>query len=160
MITRILLLTLATSVAALHAEDKPQGEAPKRERRGPDGPGERAFGGLTADEAKKVREAMQSIKDEPAVVAAREAARKAMGAIREAREAGKTREEMAPLAKAAREAGQAAMKAAGDAAVAKDPSLKPLLDKMQAARDRAGEDGPRGPRPERKRPEGAPKKDA
>jgi Xaa-Pro aminopeptidase len=160
MITRILLLTLATSVAALHAEEKPQGEAPKRERRGPSGPGERPMGGLTSEEAQKVREAMQAVKDEPAVVAAREAARKASEAMRAAREEGKSREEMAPLAQAAREANQAAMKAAADAAVAKDPSVKALFDKLRAARENAGDGAQRGPRPERKRPEGAPKKDA
>lgn len=164
MITRILLLTLATSVAALNAEEKPQGEAPKRERRGPGGPGGEPGHGLekvlTKEEADKVKAALEATKDAPAVAQAREAAKKAMGEVKAAREAGKSREEVEPLMKAAMEAGKAAREAHVAAAVATDASLQPLFEKMKAARQKAGEGAPKGPRPERKKPEGEPKKEA
>ena len=160
MITRILLLTLATSVAALHAEEKPQGEAPKRERRGPGGPGEGLERVLTKDEADKVKAALEATKDAPGVAQAREAVKKAMAEAKAAREAGKSREEIAPLMKAAMEAGKAAREAHVAAAVATDASLQPLFDKMKAARQKAGEGAPKGPRPERKKPSGEPKKEA
>lgn len=158
MITRILLLTLATAVAALHAEEKPQGEAPKR--RGPGGPGEVIENVLTKDEADKVKAALKATHDAPAVAQAREAAKKAMEEAKAAREAGKSREEIAPLMKAAMEAGKAAREAHVAAAVATDASLQALFDKIKAARAKEGEGRPKGPRPERKKPEGEPKKEA
>lgn len=161
MITRILLLTLATSVAALNAEEKPQGEAPKRERRGPGGePGAGLEKVLTKEEADKVKAALEATKDAPAVAQAREAVKKAMGEAKAAREAGKSREEIEPLMKAAMEAAKAAREAHVAAAVATDASLQPLFDKMKAARQKGGEGAPKGPRPERKKPAGEPKKEA
>lgn len=161
MITRILLLALAASVAVANAQEKPQGEKPRRERRGDEGgrdhgPNfERA--GLTKEEAEKLKAAMEAAKQDPAVQAAHEAAKKAFEAVREAKEAGKTREEIAPLMKAAGEARKAAMEAAAAAVVAQDPSLQALIDKVKAARPKDGEGrGPKGgegkgPRPERKK---------
>jgi DNA-binding phage protein len=160
MITRILLLTLATSVAVIHAEEKPEGEKPKRERRSSDDqPGAASERVLTKEEAEKVKAALEATKDAPAVAQAREAVKKAMGEAKAAREAGKTREEIAPLMKAAMEAGKAAREAHVAAAVATDASLQALFDKMKAAREKSGE-APKGPRPERKKPQGEPKKEA
>jgi len=164
MITRILLLTLATSVAVLTAEEKPQGEAPKRERRGPGGPGEGIehvlSKVLTKEEADKVKAALDATKDAPAVAQAREAAQKAISEVKAAKEAGTSREDMQPLVKAAMEAGKAAREAHVAAAVATDASLQPLFDKVKAARQKAGEGAPKGPRPERKKPAAEPKKEA
>ena len=139
MITRILLLAIASSVAGLHAEDAaPAGDKPKHERGG-EGRGERGFPGLTAEEQAKVKAALESVKDDPAVTAAREAAKKAFEAVKAAREAGKTKEEMADLFKAAGEARKAAMEAASSAAIAKDASLKELFDKIKANMPKPGE---------------------
>ena len=139
MITRILLLALASSVAGLHAEDAaPAGDKPKHEGRG-EGRGERGFPGLSAEEQAKVKAALEAVKDDPAVVAAKEAAKKAGEAIKEAREAGKTREEMADLLKAAMEARKAAMEATSAAAIAKDPSVKELFEKIKANMPKRGE---------------------
>lgn len=163
MTIRILLLTLATSLATLHAEDKPQGEAPKREGRGPRGPGEPGAGLekiLTKEEADKVKAALEATKDAPAVAQAREAVKKAMGEAKAAREAGKSREEIEPLMRAAREAGKAAREAHAAAAIATDASLQPLFEKIKAARQKGGEGAPKGPRPERRKPAGEPKKEA
>lgn len=148
MITRILLLALATSVAGLHAEEAaPAGDKPKHERgsegRG-EGRGERGFPGLSAEEQAKVKAALEAVKDDPAVIAAREAAKKAREAVKEAREAGKTKEEMADLFKAAMEAGKASMEAGAAAAIAKDPSVKELFDKIKAEFAKRGEGRGRG----------------
>ena len=141
MITRILLLALATSVAGLNAQDAAPagGEKPKREGRGGEGRGERGFPGLSAEEQAKVKAALEAVKDDPAVVAAKEAAKKAMEAVKEAREAGKTREESADLMKAAMEARKAAMEAGAAAAIAKDPSVKELFEKIKANIPKRGE---------------------
>ena len=168
MITRILLLALAASVAVAQAQEKPEGEKPRRERRGPGGEeGGREHGpdfqraGLTKEEAEKLKAALDAAKEDPSVSAAREAAKQAMEAVKAAKEAGKTREELEPLMKAAREAGRAAMEATAAAAVAKDASLQPLIDKVKAARAKGGEgkgskggEG-KGPRPERKKKDAA-----
>lgn len=164
MITRILILTLAATVASLTAEEKPQGGQPRPERKRPEG-GEHGpnfeRAGLTKEEADKLKAALDAAKSAPAVQAAQEAAKKAMGEVKAAKEAGKTREEIEPLMKAAREAHRAVMEATAAAAVAKDPSLQPLIDKVKAARPAKGGEGEgKGPRPERKKPEGEPKKEA
>jgi hypothetical protein len=139
MITRILLLALATSVAGLHAEESaPAGDKPKHERGG-EGRGERGFPGLSKEENEKLKAAIESVKDDPAVLAAREAAKKAGEALKEAREAGKTKEEMADLFKAAGEARKAAMEATKNAVVAKDASLAELFDKVKANMGKRGE---------------------
>jgi len=145
MITRILLLALASSVAGLNAQDAPAGgaEKPKREGRGGEGRGEgrgeRGFPGLSEEEQAKVKAAIEAVKEDPAVLAAREAAKKAGEALKEAKEAGKTREESADLFKAAMEARKAAMEATVTAAVAKDPSVKELFDKIKANMPKRGE---------------------
>ena len=141
MITRILLLALASSVAGLNAQDAPAGgaEKPKREGRGGEGRGERGFPGLSQEEQAKVKAAIEAVKEDPAVVAAREAAKKAGEALKAAREEGKTREESADLFKAAMEARKAAMEATVTAAVAKDPSVKELFDKIKANMPKRGE---------------------
>ncbi len=166
MITRILLLALAASVAVAQAQEKPEGEKPRRERRGPGGEeGGRERGpnferaGLTKEEAEKLKAAIEAAKEDPSVVAARDAAKQAMEAVKAAKGEGKSREEMEPLVKAAREAGRAVMEATSAAVVAKDPSLQPLIDKLKAARKEGGEgkkDGEgKGPRPERKKKDAA-----
>ena len=173
MITRILLLALAASVAVAQAQEKPEGEKPRRERRGPGGEeGGRERGpnferaGISKEDAAKLRAAIEAAKDDPSVVAARDAAKQAFEAVKTAKEAGKSREEMEPLMKAAREAGRAVMEATSAAAVAKDPSLQPLIDKLKEARAKDGEGrGPKGgerkegegkgPRPERKKKDAA-----
>jgi colicin import membrane protein len=137
MITRILLLALATTVVGLNAQEAPTtgGEKPKREGRGQGGQGgerKEGFPGLTAEEQTKVKAALEAVKEDPAVVAAKEAAKTAGEALKAAHEAGKTKEESADLMKAAMEARKAAMEATFAAAVAKDPSIKDLLDKVKA----------------------------
>lgn len=149
MITRILLLALATSVAGLHAEESaPAGDKPKHKHErggegkggeGREGRGERGFPGLSKEENEKLKAAIESVKDDPAVLAAREAAKKAGEALKEAREAGKTKEEMADLFKAAGEARKAAMEATKNAVVAKDASLAELFDKVKANMGKRGE---------------------
>lgn len=144
MITRILLLALATSVAGLNAQDAAPagGEKPKREGRGGEGREGRegrGFPGLSQEESAKVKAALEAVKDDPSVVAARDSAKKAMAAVKEAREAGKTREESADLFKAAMEARKAAMEAGAAAAIAKDPSVKELFDKIKANLPKPGE---------------------
>lgn len=154
MITRILLLALASSVAGLHAEDAaPAGDKPKHERggegKGPRGP---KFDFLTEEERTKLKSAMEAVKDDPAVLAAREAAEKAGDAVKAAREAGKTKEEMADLLKAAGEARKAAMEATAAAAIAKDPSLKEIFDKIKANAPKHGEGKGEGKKRDRKGP--------
>lgn len=145
MINRILLLALASSVAGLNAQEAPAGgaEKPKHEGRG-EGRGERGFPGLNPEEQAKVKAAIESVKEDPAVLAAREAAKKAGEALKEAKEAGKTREESADLFKAAMEARKAAMEATVTAAIAKDPSVKELFDKVKANMPKPGEGRGRG----------------
>lgn len=153
MITRILLLALAASVAVAQAEETPKGEKPRRERLGKgEGAEKLERAGLTKEEADKAKQALEAAKDNPAVAQARDAAKQAVEAVKAAKEAGKSREEIEPLAKAAREAMKAAREAHVAAAVATDPSLQPIFDKLRAARKEAGEGrGPKGPRPERKK---------
>lgn len=153
MITRILLLALASTVAGLHAEESaPAADKPKRERGG-EGRGERGFPGLTKEENEKVKAAIESVKDDAAVLAAREAAKKAGEALKEAREAGKTKEEMEALFKTAGEARKAAMDATVAAAIAKDASLKELFDKVKANIGKRGEGkGGEGKKRDRKGP--------
>ncbi len=150
MITRILLLALATSFAGLHAQEAPAGGAdkPKREGRGGEGRGEgrgeRGFPGLSEEEQTKVKAAIESVKDDPTVLAAREAAKQAGEALKAAKEAGKTREESADLFKAAMGARKAAMEATVAAAIAKDPSLKDIFDKIKAKREEGRGEGKGG----------------
>ena len=67
MITRILLLALATTVVGLNAQEAPTtgGEKPKREGRGQGGQGgerKEGFPGLTAEEQAKVKAALEDEK--------------------------------------------------------------------------------------------------
>lgn len=145
MITRILLLALATSVVGLNAQEAPAGgEKPKREGRGERREG---FPGLTAEEQAKVKAALEAVKDDATVLAAREAAKTAGEAAKAAREAGKTKEESADIMKAAMEARKAAMEATFAAAIAKDPSIKDLLDKVKANYGKRKEGGQGGESP-------------
>lgn len=144
MIQRILLLALASSVAGLNAQDAPAGaEKPKHEGRG-EGRGERGFPGLNPEEQAKVKAAIEAVKDDASVLAAREAAKQAGEALKAAKEAGKTREESADLFKAAMEARKAAMEATVAAAIAQDPSLKELFDKIKAKRGEGRGEGKGG----------------
>lgn len=162
MITKILILALAATVATVSANENASGEKPKRERRGPAGEEggrdrlpnfERA--GITKEDAEKVKAAMEATKNDPTVMQAHEAAKKAMAAVKAAKKEGKTREEIQPLMEAAREAGEAAKQARVAAAIATDSSLQASFDKLKAMRDEKGEDrGPKGPRPERKKDKG------
>lgn len=162
MITKFLLLALAATVATVSANETAEGEKPKRERRGSGGEeGGRERGpnferaGLNKEDAEKVKAAMAATKDDSSVVQAREAAKLAMGAIKAAKDEGKTREEIQPLMEAAREAGKAAMQAHVAAALATDSSLQASFDKLKAARAEKGEGrNSKGPRPERKKDKG------
>ena len=151
MITRILLLALATSFVGLNAQEAPAGgEKPKREGRGQGGQGgerKEGFPGLTAEEQAKVKAALEAVKDDATVLAAREAAKTAGEAAKAAREAGKTKEESADIMKAAMEARKAAMEATFAAAVAKDPSIKDLVDKIKANFGKRKEGGQGGESP-------------
>jgi hypothetical protein len=162
MITKILILALAATVATVSANETASGEKPKRERRGPAGEeGGRDRGpnferaGLTKEEAEKVKAAMAATKEDATVVAAREAVKQAMAAVKAAKEAGQSREEIQPLMEAVREAGKAAMQAHVAAALATDSSLQASFDKLKAARAEKGEGrDSKGPRPERKKDKG------
>lgn len=162
MITKILILALAATVATVSANENASGEKPKRERRGPAGEeGGRDRGpnferaGLTKEDAAKVKAAMEATKDDPTVVQARENVKQAMAAVKAAKDEGKTREEIQPLMEAVREAGKAAMQAHVAAAIATDSSLQASFDKLKAARAEKGEGrGPKGPRPEGKKNKG------
>ena len=162
MITKILILALAATVATVSANENASGEKPKRERRGPGGEeGGRERGpnferaGLTKEDAAKVMAALEATKEDATVVQAREAAKKAMAAVKAAKDEGKTREEIQPLMEAAREAGKAAMQAHVAAAIASDSSLQASFDKLKAARAEKGEGrDSKGPRPERKKDKG------
>lgn len=148
MITRILLLALATSVVGLNAQEAPAGgEKPKREGRGQGGERKEGFPGLTAEEQAKVKAALEAVKDDATVLAAREAAKTAGEAAKAAREAGKTKEESADIMKAAMEARKAAMEATFAAAIAKDASIKDLLDKVKANYGKRKEGGQGGESP-------------
>lgn len=151
MITKILILALAATVATVSANENASDEKPKRERRGPNF--ERA--GLTKEDAAKVKAALEATKEDATVVQAREAAKKAMAAVKAAKDEGKTREEIQPLVEAAREATKAAMQAHVAAAIASDSSLQASFDKLKAARAEKGEGrDSKGPRPDRKKDKG------
>ena len=162
MITKILILALAATVATVSANENASGEKPKRERRGPAGEEggrdrlpnfERA--GITKEDAEKVKAAIEATKNDPAVVQAREAAKQAWAAVKAAKDEGKTREEIQPLAEAAQEAAKAAKQAHVAAAIATDSSLQASFDKLKAMRAEKGEGrGPKGPRPEGKKNKG------
>ena len=138
-------LALLAAVAGLvtvtaRAEDAPKPEAPKRERGGDKDRPERPK--LSDEEKAKLKAAHEAAEKDPAVIAAKEALKKAMDA--------KDR-------KAAQEARKTLGEATKAAMIKADASLAALFEKYPQLANGMGGRGERGGKPGEGRPERGPK---
>ncbi len=147
-ILAFIILPLAFGTLSANAEENNPLPPPKRgEFR--EGRSERPIPGLTKEESDQVKAAMEKAKSDTAVAAAEKALQEARQAARDT-EGDKT--DKRKVVMDAQEKLQAAMKTA---MIKADPTVEPLLKKVEENRkndrDERGERGPRdrGPKPEK-----------